>query len=319
MVGARWGSGEEEDFADAAFFCGGVGFGGLFEGEHAVDGDFEAAGEHVFGEGAEFGGVGVDADGSDLDGGVHFGVGGWADDGGEGAAGFDLGDEFLGDFAVYGVGDGVDEAELLECGVVVEGEDGVGAEFGGLLELGFADSGDDDGAGFAGGPDGGAADASDGSGDEDGLAGEDFCTAGDELLAGEGDEGQGGGFDEVEAIGEEGEVGGFDGDKFGVGTQAEGDDLVSRFEVGDAGAELADGAGDVPAEDGGELDREARFGGAAAHFVVDGVDARGGYADEDLAFRGDGVGDVFIFEVFGRAVFVQDDGFHERSSWPLDA
>ena len=82
------------------------------------------------------------------------GVGGWAEDGGEGAAGFYFGEEFLGGFAAYGVGYGVDEAEFLEGGVVVEGEGGVGAELGGFGELGFADSGDDDGAGFFGGPDG---------------------------------------------------------------------------------------------------------------------------------------------------------------------
>ena len=102
--------------------------------------------------------------------------------------------------------------------------------------------------------------------------------------------------------------------------QAEGDDFVSGIEVGDAGAEVADGSGDVAAEDGGEFDGEALFGGAAAHFVVDGVDAGGGDADEDFAFGGDGVGDVFVLQIFGGAVFVEDDCFHGwGTSWRLDA
>ena len=45
---------------------------------------------------------------------------GGPEDGGEGAAGFYFGEEFLGGFAAYGVGYGVDEAEFLEGGVVFE-------------------------------------------------------------------------------------------------------------------------------------------------------------------------------------------------------
>lgn len=203
-------SAEEEDFGDTAFFGEGLAFGGLVEGEHAGYGDFEVACEDVFGEGAEGWGVGGGSDEGDLDGGVHGGVGGGSGDGGEDTAGFDLGEEEFGGGAAYGVGDCVDEAEALHGGSVVEGEDDVGAEGFGFLELGFAYAGDDGGSGLFGGPDGGAAYAADGSGYEDGLAGLDFGAEGDELAAGDGDEGEGGGFDEVQAFGEERKVRGFD-------------------------------------------------------------------------------------------------------------
>ncbi len=111
---------------------------------------------------------------------------------------FSIGEEEFGGGAAYGVGDGVDEAEALHGGGVVEREDDVGAEGFGFLELGLADAGDDVGSGLLGGPDGGAAYTADGSGDEDGLAGLNFGPEGDELVAGEEDQGEGGGFDEVE-------------------------------------------------------------------------------------------------------------------------
>ncbi len=165
-------------------------------------------------------GSGWATDRDDVDRRVQLGVGGWAEDGGEGAARLDLGEQGLGGGLADGVGDGVDEAELVHLLLVVEGDDLIGAEGFGLLLLRLFDAGDDDGSRLLGGEDGGAADAADGSGDEDGLALLDLGAAGDELLAGLGDEREGGGFDEVELFGDEGEVGGLDGDQLGVGVEA---------------------------------------------------------------------------------------------------
>jgi len=80
------------------------------------------------------------------------------------------------------------------------------------------------------------------------------------------------------------------------------------------GAHIDDEAGDVAAEDRGEGDGEAGVRGAGAHLPVDGVDAGGVHADEDLAGAGRGVGQVFDLQDGRTAVLVQDDGFHGSTS-----
>ena len=104
--------GGEDDLADMppfsamAWACGGFG-----EWHEAIDGEFEFAVADGFGVVDDGVGIGHGHDGVDVDGGMERGVGGWAEDAGEDAAGLYLGDEFGGDVVVDGVGDGVDEAE----------------------------------------------------------------------------------------------------------------------------------------------------------------------------------------------------------------
>ena len=94
----------------------------------------------------------------------------------------------------------------------------------------------------------------------------------------------------------------------------EGEDVVAWLEAIDAFAELDDGAGDVAAKDRGEGYGETLFGGAGAHLPVNGIDADGVDADEDLAGGGPGVGEVFVFELGWSTVLVENNSFHEGTS-----
>ena len=91
---------------------------------------------------------------------MERGVGRWADDAAEVAAGLYLGDELGGGRAVDGVGYGVDDAGGCDGLVVVDIDGGGGAEGQGFLDLIFADAGDDVCADLERGEEGAAADAS---------------------------------------------------------------------------------------------------------------------------------------------------------------
>ncbi len=170
--------------------------------------------------------------------------------------------------AVDGVGDGIEEAEAGNVGVVIERDAFVGAEVRGPCFLRLAHAGEDGGAGLFGDEDGGATHAAQCAGDEDGLALLNLRAERDELFAGGDDKREGGGVDEVEAVGKVHKVGRVDDAELRVGAQGEGQDLVTGREALDLCANAADGAGEVAPEDGGELDGKTFLGGTAAHLVT---------------------------------------------------
>ena len=233
-----------------------------------------------------------------------------ADDAGEDTSGPDLAEEHLAGGATYGVGYGVDDAECGHGFFIVEGQDGICAQCGGLFELLFADAGDDLGAAIPGGDDGYPAYTADGTCDEDCLTLLDVGAETDELLAGQADEGKRGGLGEFEALGDFSKVGGFDDAELGVGGPGEAEDLVAGGKVGDVGPYGADDAREVAAEDSGEVYGEEIFSGAGAHFEVDGIDAGGCDADEDFVGLGGGVFMILPFELAGTSILVQNDCFH---------
>ena len=53
---------------------------------------------------------------------------------------------------------------------------------------------------------------------------------------------------------------------------------------------------------------------ALPNFKIHGVDAGGVDLDEDFTGTSFGIVEVFILELGGRAVFVQDDGFHQGNT-----
>ena len=92
---------------------------------------------------------------------------------------------------------------------------------------------------------------------------------------------------------------GFGDGVFGVRSVGEGHDARAFGKALHVAAEFNDFTGEVAAEDGREVERHASFGGAAAEFVVDGVDAGGVYFYQDFVVAGFGVGTSSYFSCSG--------------------
>jgi hypothetical protein len=209
------------------------------------------------------------------------------------------------------VHDDVEGAALL-CKAGVEVAVGVVQSLGGGRGREAADHVEVRGGGDAGdrGPevvtelDGGGADRTGGADDEEALSGGEARAVAEETEGRRAPEREGGG-------GVEGNgrrllhdcAGGRDDTEFGVGAHpgaGEGDDGVARGEVGDAGADGVDEAGELGAEDGltqlAEAEGEAEESAESARRLpraeapVGGGDGRRDDADADLAAAGDGAG-----------------------------
>jgi len=92
-----------------------------------------------------------------------------------------------------------------------------------------------------------------------------------------------------------------------------GHDALAFFEFGDVSTEVDDFTGEIAAEDGGELDRHASAGGAAAEFPVDGVDAGGAHANAHFVWPEGWLLLIgFVLKLVAVAVFVKNNCIHRK-------
>ena len=241
---------------------------------------------------------------------MEFGAARRANDAAEVASCFDVGEELGGEVSADGVGDGVEGAEAADGGVVGDVDGLLGSEGEGLVDLRGADAGDDVDAELQRAEEGQAADAAECAGEEDGLARLRVSSVADELVGSGGDDGKCGGGVEVDAVGNLCDAGDVGGDELGIGVGGAAKDAIAGRETGDAFAAGANDSGEVKTENGGEgyWKDFARYAGA--HLPVDGVDSGGVNFDEELVGAGGGCGDVFVVQVGGWTVLVQDNSFH---------
>ena len=223
----------EDHLPNTTLFRGCLTLGGLGEREDAVDGEAKFAvtdGLCIVQHGL---GVRVRTHGMHGDGGVESGVRGWAGESAECAAGFDVGDELVGERAADGVGDGIDGSEAGECLVITDVDRCYCAKGDGLVDLREAHPGDDSDAGFDGGEESDMADAAESSGEQDGLASLSIDCFMNELVGGGDRGGEGSGDGEVEAIGDFDELGRFDCGELSVAVVGAAEDAVACGETGD--------------------------------------------------------------------------------------
>ena len=138
---------------------------------------------------------------------------------------------------------------------------------------------------------------------------------GDERLpCGDGDEGEGGGFDMADRGGFQGHFGRADRHVFGIAAVAAdvgaGIDRVAGFEGGDACADLFDDPRHVPAE--GEGQRVVQHLGqiAAPDFPIHRIDRGGDGADQQIVGADFGHRRVFDADHLRGAIVVDAGGFH---------
>jgi hypothetical protein len=129
-------------------------------------------------------------------------------------------------------------------------------------------------------------------------------------MAGERHERHARGIVEAKALRSVGEICRLDNAELRVGVVGESEDLFTDLETGYAFAEFLDGASEVATQDVREVEVVDVFGLAGTELPVDGVETGGVNTDEDLAGAGLGVGYVFILELFGTAVLMNDNCFH---------
>ena len=110
---------QQEDFSDSALFCGCLGWACVGQLNHPIDGDDQPPLSHIFSHSSQHGCIGPGLDWFNLDCRMHVGVIRRTHDGGENPALLDLSQQFLGGFAPYRVGYGVDKPKLFNgCRVV---------------------------------------------------------------------------------------------------------------------------------------------------------------------------------------------------------
>ena len=96
--------------------------------------------------------------------------------------------------------------------------------------------------------------------------------------------------------------------------EARGGDMIADAPAADLRPDRIDDAGAIDA--GNERQHRAARGflaGAQAH-VEHAIDGRGVHLDADFAGARDRIGNLFVAQNVGRTVFVDDDGFHAKST-----
>jgi hypothetical protein len=101
----------------------------------------------------------------------------------------------------------------------------------------------------------------------------------------------------------------------GKGAHGRAVDRIALFELGDAGARRLDFPGEVEAQSCRELKRHDVFHEATADLPVDGVDAGGADAHEDLPGAGSRLRGFIQRECLGHAVLVDANSFHQAISF----
>ena len=229
-----------------------------------------------------------------------------------GATGLHLAQQLCGRGAACGVGDGVQKTKAGDL-VFIPQIDGVNrAERPGLFHLLLADTCNDFGANFERAEQRAAAHAAGCAGEQDGLPCLHVCSLADQLVGGNGDQLIRSGHGQVEPFRHFGKVAPFHDAELGIGLCGEGEDLIAFGEVFHAFTDPADEASQVTPEDARKLHGHAVLHGTRTHFPVNRVHAQSGNVNQDFAWSGFGVCEVFILELAGAAVLMQNAGFHGR-------
>jgi hypothetical protein len=134
-----------------------------------------------------------------------------------------------------------------------------------------------------------------------------------ELTARDRDERECGCLDQIKAIGDSRKDAGLNSTQLRVSMEGPGKHVISHGELAHVRTKANNGSGEVPTDDGRELDAQRRFCCTGPLPKINRIDTRRRHSDENLAFAGYGIGNVFVLQDVGAAVLMHHHRFSSAS------